>query len=176
MKSLILAIPLIAQLLNAGSITLLCQETMGIPVASYRSIRFVLPEHLSDSASLHGNISIRPDTSSVELILLHIDDYLRWKSNAGTVDTLEYLSISTGSFEMEIPGLGSYALVISNRGNYRPASITLDLEIFFAGSGETGDPLPAALRLALLLIMAGAAAIAVGSVLSKRFYRRKRIT
>ncbi|MCK4806036.1 MAG: hypothetical protein KAT09_00245 [Candidatus Aegiribacteria sp.] len=171
-----LAIPLVVHLLSAGSITLLWQETMEIPVAKYRTVRFTLPEHLSDSASLHGNISISPDTASVELILLHIDDYLRWRNNAGTIDTLEYMLVSTGPFEIEIPGLGSYALVISNRGNYRPASIILDLDAFFAGSGETGDPLPAALRLALLLAMAGTAVIAVGSVLSKYFYRRKHIT
>ncbi len=170
------AIPLFVHLLNAGSITLLRQETMEIPVAQYRTLRFVLPEHLSDSASLQGIVSISPDTASIELILLHIDDYIRWRSNTGIVDTLKYLSISTGTFEMEVPGLGSYALVISNRGNYRPASIILDLDVFFAGSGRTGDPLPAALRLALFLMMAGTAAIAVGSVLSKKFYRRKRIT
>lgn len=176
MKGFLLVIPVFVHLLNAGSITLLKQETMEIPVAQYRTVRFVLPQHLSDSASLQGTVSISPDTASIELILLHIDDYMRWRSNAGVVDTLEYLSISTGPFKVEIPGLGSYALVISNRGNYRPVSIILDIEAFFAGSGATGDPLPAALRLALLLMMAGTAAIAVGSVLSKKFNRRKRIT
>lgn len=176
MKILMVAILLVVHLLSAGSITLLRQEAMGIPVAKYRTVRFALPEHLSDSASLYGNLSISPDTASIELILLHIDDYQRWRNNAGTVDTLEYLSVSTGPFEMRIPGLGSYALVISNRGNYHPASIILDLDVSFAGSGETGDPLSAALRLALFLMMAGTVAIAVGSVLSKHFYRRKSIT
>ncbi|NOQ21193.1 MAG: hypothetical protein GQ565_00910 [Candidatus Aegiribacteria sp.] len=171
-----IAIALMVHLLNAGSITLLKRETMDIPVARYRTVRFALPEHLSDSASLRGIISISPDTASIELILLHIDDYMRWRGNTGTVDTLEYLSISTGPFEIEVPGLGSYALIVSNRGNYRPVSIVLDLDVFFAGSGKTGDPLPAALRLALFLMMTGTVAIAVGSVLSKYFYRRKHIT
>ncbi len=171
-----LAIPLVIGLLNAGSITLLKQETMYIPVAQYRAVRFVLPEHLSDSASLRGIISISPDTASIELILLHIDDYIRWRSSSGTVDTLKYISISSGPFEIEVPGLGSYALVVSNRGNYRPASLVLDLDVFFAGSGKTGDPLPVALRLALFLMMAGTAAIAVGSVLSRKFYGRKHKT
>ncbi len=176
MKILMLVIPLVAHLLNAGSITLLRQEATEIPVASYRTVRFVLPEHQSDSASLHGNVSINPDTACVELILLHIDDYLRWRYNAGAVDTLEYISVSAGPFEMGIPGFGSYALVISNRGNYRPSSIILDLEVFFTGSGETGDPLPAVLKLVLFLMMVGTVAVAVGSVLSKHLYRRKQIT
>jgi len=176
MKILMLVLPLVIGLLNAGSISLLAQETMDIPVAQYRTVRFVLPPHLSESASLHGVVSISPDTASVELILLHIDDYMRWRSGTGPVDTLQYLSISSGPFEIEVPGLGSYALVVSNRGNYRPASVILDLDLFFAGSGKTGDPLPAALRLALFLMMAGTAAIAVGSVLSRKFHRRKHIT
>ena len=176
MKILMLTIPLVIGLLNAGSITLLKQEAIDIPVAQYRAVRFALPEHLSDSASLRGIISISPDTASIELILLHIDDYIRWRSSTGAVDTLKYLSISSGPFEIDVPGLGSYALVVSNRGNYRPASIILDLDVFFAGSGKTGDPLPAALRLALFLMMAGTAAIALGSVLSRKFHRRKHIT
>lgn len=176
MKILMFAIPLVAHMLNAGSLTMLMQETMEVPVAQYRVVRFVLPEHLSDSASLQGYLYITPDSASVELILLHIDDYMRWKNNAGTVDTLEYLPAVTGQFEMEVPGLGSYALVISSRGNYHPISLILDLEVFFAGSGETGDPLPSALRLALYLMMAGTVAVAVGSVLSKKLHRRKRIT
>ena len=170
------AIPLVVQLLSAGSISLLNQEQMEIPVAQYRTVRFALPPHLSERASLRGIINITPDTASIELILLHIDDYMRWRGSTGTVDTLKYLSISSGPFEIEIPGLGSYALVVSNRGNYHPASVILDMDMFFAGSGKTGDPLPAALRLALFLMMAGTAAIAVGSVLSKNFHRRKRIT
>ncbi|MEN8209639.1 MAG: hypothetical protein ABFR50_10360 [Candidatus Fermentibacteria bacterium] len=171
-----LVLTLVTGLLNAGSNSLLMQETIEIPVAQYRTVRFSVPLHLSDSASLQGIISISPDTASIELILLHIDDYVRWRSNAGAVDTLNYLSTPSGPFEIPVPGLGSYALVISNRGNYRPASIMLDLDLFFAGTGTTGDPLPAALRLALFLMMAGTVAIAVGSVLSKKFYRRKHTT
>ncbi len=176
MKILMVTILLAAYLLNAGDLTLLRQETMEVPVAQYRAVRFALPEHLSDSASLKGHVCITPDSASVELILLHIDDYMRWRTNAGTVDTLEYMSGVTGQFEIEVPGLGSYALVISSRGNYHPVSLILDLEVFFAGSGETGDPLPSALRLALYLVMAGTVAVAVGSVLSKQFPRRKHIT
>ena len=176
MKNLMFAIPLFVHLLNAGSITLLEHEAMEIPVAQYRTVRFALPPNLSESASLQGFVSISPDTASIELILFHIDDYMRWRGNAGSIDSLKYLSISAGSFEMELPGLGSYSLVISNRGNYVPASIILDLDVFFAGSGKTGDPLPAALRLALFLMMVGTVAIAIGSVLSKHIHRRKSIT
>lgn len=161
---------------HAGSMTLLRQESLEIPVARYRAVNFVIPEHKSDSASLHGIIQINPDTASVELILLHIDDYLRWRNNTGPVDTLGFISVSSGSFELEIPGLGSYTLIVSNRGNYRPATVIIDMDVIFAGSGKTGDPLPSALRLALVLMMAGTVAVAVGSVLSKHLYRRKHVT
>ena len=159
--------------LAAGNRSFLHQETIDIPVAQYRTVNFALPPHLSDSASLYGTVSIIPDTASIELILLHIDDYFRWRENAGNVDTLWYTQLSSGSFEMGIPGLGSYSLVVSNRGNYHPVSLSMDLSISYAGRGGTGDPLPAALRLALLLLMVGACAVATGSVLSKYFYRRR---
>jgi hypothetical protein len=172
MKSFIPIIAIVTQALLAGDISLLQQETIEIPVAQYRTVRFALPEYQSLGASLRGTVNIYPDTASVEFILLHIDDYLRWRSSAGGVDTLDYVSTAAGSFVMGIPGLGSYALVVSNRGNFHPLTVTLDLEVLFEGSGATGDPLPSALRLALLLIMAGIAAIAIGSVLQKHSRRK----
>jgi len=174
MKSFIPVILLVVQLLQAGSLTLLQGETLDIPLTGYRSVRFAVPQHQSDGASLSGTILITPDTASVEMILLHIDDYLRWRANSEPVDTLQYIRQPSGRFQMGVPGLGSYALIISNRGDYRPASIVLDVDVHFAGSGRTGDPLPAALRIALLMMMAGAVAVAVGSVLSKHFYKRKK--
>lgn len=176
MRIFILSIPLMFHLLHAGSLVLLQQESLEIPIARYRTVRFALQEYQSDSASLNGTVQIYPDTASVELILFHIDDYLRWRNNAGTVDTLGCMSVSSGSFELEVPGLGSYALVVSNRGNYRTVTVILDINVIFTGTGKTGDPLPSALRLALVLMMAGTVAVAVGSVLSKHLYRRKHIT
>ncbi|MCD4776529.1 MAG: hypothetical protein K8S15_10845 [Candidatus Aegiribacteria sp.] len=176
MRYFVLAIPLTFNSLYAGSLALLRQESLEIPVARYRTVNFVLPEHKSDSASLIGTVQIFPDTASVELILLHVDDYLRWRNNVEPVDTLEFMSVSSGSFELEVPGLGSYSIIVSNRGNYRPVTVILDLDVTFAGAGKTGDPLPSALRLALVLMMAGTVAVAVGSVLSKYLYKRKHVT
>jgi hypothetical protein len=176
MKIFVLAIPIVFHLLNAGSMTLLRQETMEIPIARYRAISFVLPEYKSENARIHGTLQIIPDTASVELILLHEDDYLRWRNNTGPVDTLGFISVPSGSFDLEVPGLGSYAFIVGNKGNYRPVTVILDMEVIFAGTGNTGDPLPCALRIALVLMMAGAVAVAVGSVLSKHLYRRKHIT
>ncbi len=176
MKTSILVLTVTFHLLHAGSLTLLRQENMQIPVASYRTVRFVIQEYQSNDAILRGNISVDPDTSSIELILLHIDDYMRWRNNTGTVDTLCYKSISSGSFEMEVFGFGSYALVVSNRGNYCPVSVILDMKAVFSGSGRSGDPLPSALRIAVTMMMAATVVIAVGSVLSKRFAGRRRIT
>lgn len=176
MKIFILIIPFLFNLLHAGSMTLLRQETMEIPMARYRAISFVLPEYKSDRASLRGTVQTIPDTASVELILLHMDDYLRWSNDVGPVDTLGFITVSSGSFELEVPGLGSYVLVVSNRGNYLSATVILDMDVIFAGTGKTRDPLPSALRLALILMMAGTVAVAVGCVLSKHLYRRKHIT
>lgn len=176
MKTFILALALMVHLLHAGSLTLLRQENMQIPVAGYRTVRFVLQEYQSNDASLRGDITVSPDTASIELILLHIDDYMRWRNDTGTVDTLCYKSKSTGFFEMEVPGLGSYALVVSNRGNYCPVSVTIDMNATFSGSGKSGDPLPSAFRIAVAMIMVATAIIAVGSVLSKHFARRGHIT
>jgi len=176
MKIFILVIPILFHPLHAGSMALLRQETMEIPLARYRAIGFDLPEYKSDSACLRGTVRILPDTASIELILFHVDDYLRWSDNLEPVDTLWFISVPSGSFELEVPGLGSYVLVVSNRGNYLPATVILDMDVIFAGTGKTRDPLPYALRLALVLMMAGTVAVAVGSVLSKHLYKRKHIT
>ncbi len=174
MKKFILAIPIIACTLSAGNLSLLKQETVEIPVAHYRTVMFSLPAHQSEQANIAGSISIQPDTASIELILLHIDDYMRWRSHGGDVDTLAFERVSPGGFELEAPGLGSYALILSSRSNFHPVVIILDLEVHYSGTGETGDPLPAALRLALLVMMAGVIAIAAGSVLSGQFRKRTR--
>lgn len=176
MKIFMLLIPFLFHPLHAGSMTLLRQETMEIPIARYRAISFVLPEYKSDNASLHGTVRTIPDTVYVELILLHVDDYLRWSNGVGPIDTLGFITVSSGSFELKVPGLGSYVLIVSNRGNYLSATVILDMDVIFAGTGNTGDPLPSALRLALVLMMAGTVAVAVGCVLSKHLYRRKHIT
>lgn len=173
-KTLMLLLPAAAHLLFCGTIDLLQRESMELPVAQYRTVQFSVPEYQAEDAVLLGDLEVSPDTASLELILVHIDDYMRWERGAGQVDTLAYKRMGSGSFSMELPGLGDYVLVVSNRGNYRPAAAELDLVLDFSGSGDSGDPLPSAMRLALLLMMAGAVAFAIGSVLVNWMNRRKR--
>mgnify|MGYP006280358935 CR=1 FL=1 len=152
--------------LSAASFTLLEDDTLDIAVAQFRTVRFEVAEEMSLDASLTGTLDITPDTASVEMILLHIDDYQRWTEEQSGVDTLSYLSTGSGPFRMPLPGLGRYALVVSNRGNYSRLSVVTDIDILYTDTGP-GDPLPAALKFALLLIAAGAAAFAIGSVIVK---------
>ena len=174
MKRLLLLLAATAQVILCGSLRLLEREVMELPVAQYRTVQFSVPEYQSKDAFVKGFLDVSPDTVSLELILVHIDDYMRWERGLGQVDTLAWKRIRSGDFSMELPGLGSYVLVVSNRGNYRPATAVLDLVLNFSGSGDTGDPLPSALRLALLLMMAGVVAFAVGSVLVNYSNRRKK--
>lgn len=160
--------------LSGGSMSLLEQELVDISVGQYRSVSFTVSEYQADNTRFIGSIQITPDTASIELLLLHIDDYLRWRSNINDVDTLEYLLTSSGPIDMEIPAFGSLVLIISNRGNYEPTLALLDMEIHFDGSGNSGDPLPSALRLALIIIMAGAVAVVAGGVMAKTFSSHKR--
>lgn len=152
--------------LTAARFTLLESDSLDIPVARYRTVRFEVAEEMSLEASLTGSLDITPDTSSVELILLHIDDYQRWTEEQAGVDTLGYLETGPGQFRMPVPGLGRFALVVSNRGNYSRLSVVMDLDLQYTGT-DPGDPLPAALKFALLLIALGAAAFAIGSVIVK---------
>lgn len=161
-------------MLFCGALNLLQRERMELPVAQYRTVQFSVPEYQAEDAVLLGDLEVSPDTTSLELILVHIDDYMRWEKGIGPVDTLALKQMSSGDFSMELPGLGDYVLVVSNRGNYRPATVVLDLVLDFSGSGDTGDPLPSAMRLALLLMMAGAVAFAIGSVMVNFLNRRKR--
>ena len=175
MKTFPIIILLAVPILYGGSIFLIGTEDLQISVGQYRSVRFALQEYQADSARLYGSIMVFPDTSSVELLLFHTDDYMRWRNNSVGVDTLDCLRTSSGEYEMRINGFGSLVLVISNRGNYQPVTVSFDIKVLFTGSGESGDPLPSALRIALFLMMVGVIAIAVGGVITKYvFAYRKR--
>ena len=154
--------------------SLIEKENMHISVGQYRAIRFALQEYQADSARLTGSMQVIPDSSTVELLLFHVDDYLRWRNSGTDVDTLDYLSASSGELNMNISGFGSIILVISNRGNYQPVVVSIDLSVLFRGSGESGDPLPAALRTALFVMMMGVIAVAVGGVITKHVITRKK--
>jgi hypothetical protein len=170
MKTLLIVVAAFSGLLESAGYTLMESDTLEIPVAQYRTVRFEVTPEMSEEAGLAGSLLIDPDTASVEIILFHIDDYLRWSEDVGPVDTLAYIVTSSGQFRIDLPGLGQYALVVSNRGNYRPAAVIMSMDLIYRDSGQS-DPLPAAMKLALLLIVLGAAAFAIGSVMVK--FRRK---
>lgn len=176
MKSFPVIILFLVSLLYGGSMSLVETEDIHISVGQYISVRFALQEYQADSSRLSGSIQVIPDTSSVELLLFHVDDYLRWKNSGVDVDTLDCLSTSSGEFDMNISGFGSIVLVISNRGNYQPVTVSIDLEVLFRGSGESGDPLPSALKTALFVMMMGVIAVAVGGVITKHVITRKKRT
>lgn len=172
-KNLFLIAALAACPLTAARFTLLEGDTLDIPLARYRTVRFEVAEEMSLETSLTGSLDITPDTASVELILLHMDDYQRWTEDQAEVDTLEYLATGPGPFRIPVPGLGRFALVVSNRGNSSRLSVVLHLDLQYTGTGP-GDPLPAALKFALLLIALGAAAFAIGSVIVKMSRRPRK--
>lgn len=163
-KTLILPLALMAGLAFSGEYTLMLPDTLEIPVARYRAVRFEVLPDMAEGSALEGRLEVLPDTTEVELILLHVDDYQRWTSGGAGVDTLAFQRRTSGDFSMGVPGLGRYALVISNRGNYRPATVVMEMNLVFAGGGS-GDPLPSALKFALLVIALGVAAFALGSVI-----------
>jgi len=176
MRAWITSIPilLLSSPAAAGTSRLLEARTVTVPVAGYRTVAFSVPMSQSEGTRLSGDISIDPDTASVELLLLHIDDYLRWRSYAGSVDTLDYVQSVSGSFSLSVPGPGDYQLLLSNRGNYSPVEITVQLQLVYSGTGHSGDPLPSAMRLALLIMMAGVMAYALGSVIARYLWKRRR--
>ncbi|MCD4847554.1 MAG: hypothetical protein K8R76_05125 [Candidatus Aegiribacteria sp.] len=174
MKTFPIIILLAVSILYGGHFSLIETEDLHISVGQYRSVRFALQEYQADSSRLSVSIDILPDTSSVELLLFHTDDYMRWRNNSGNVDTLDYVSSSSGEFDMRINGFGSLVLIISNRGNFQPVTVSFDIEVLFAGSGESGDPLPSALRIALFLMMVGVIAIAVGGVITKHIITHRK--
>ncbi len=140
-------------------------EILEIPVACYRAIFFRVPADKSDQPVLSGRLAIFPDTSFVELILMHIDDYAGWTGLPGreAVDTISYARVSGEDFRMNAASLGDYVLVICNRTNYLPVTVRMDLDLLFRGPGS-GDPLPSAVGMAMLVVLLGvsvATAIAI---------------
>lgn len=163
-----------AGLSQGGGFTLIEEDSIALGVGSYRTVRFSLQEYHSDSSRIVGILGIEPDTTKIELLLFHLDDYGRWTEYNPGVDTLSSSRNGSGPVELEVPGFGWLVLVLSNRGNYHPAMLSCSLGIEYSGPGVTGDPLPSALRLALLLMMCGAVAIAIGGAIAGIVSRRKR--
>jgi hypothetical protein len=171
---LILLLLSLAPGLVAGSFVLLEGDTLDLDVGRFRGVNFTLQEYESDGAELAGSLCISPDTATVELLLMHQDDFSRWAAGLPPVDTLAFARVGSGPFRIEIPRFGWLVLVMSNRGNISPVSIGYDMHVTFRGPRSPGDPLPSALKL-LLLMMTGAVVIAVaGGVIAKELSVRRR--
>jgi len=154
---------LLSAWLQAGSVPLLA-DTLDLSVGQYRYISFRINEAQGREATISGTILVTPDTAMVEYILLTSDGFRRWSSGTET-DTLAFLTTSSGDFRLDVPGFGDHVLLVSNRGNYHPVSVSITAELSFLGDGIRYNNLPMAFQLMLVLLAGGvviaAAALAV---------------
>lgn len=163
MTRIIFSVLLFSAWLQAGSVPLLA-DTLELSVGQYRSISFRINEAQGREATISGNIRITPDTARVEYILLTSDGFRRWSSGIQT-DTLAFLTTSSGEFQLGAPDFGDYVLLVSNRGNFHPVSVSIVADLSFLGDGIRYNNLPMAFQLMLVLLAGGvviaAAALAV---------------
>lgn len=149
--------------LQAGSVPLLA-DTLDLSVGQYRYISFRVNEAQGREATISGTIRIIPDTARVEYILLTSEGFQRWSSGI-EADTLAFLTTSSGAFQMGVPDFGDHVLLVSNRGNFHPVSVSITAELRFLGDGIRYNNLPMAFQLMLALLAVGvvvaAAALAV---------------
>ncbi len=149
--------------LQAGSVPLLA-DTLELSVGQYRYISFRVDEAQGREATISGTIRIIPDTARVEYILLTSDGFQRWSSGI-EADTLAFLTASSGDFRLGVPDFGDHVLLVSNRGNFHPVSVSITAELSFLGEGIRYNNLPMAFQLMLALLAGGvviaAAALAV---------------
>jgi hypothetical protein len=149
--------------LQAGSVPLLA-DTLDLSVGQYRYISFRVNEAQGREATISGTIRITPDTARVEYILLTSEGFQRWSSGI-EADTLAFLTTSSGDFQLGVPDFGDHVLLVSNRGNFHPVSVSITAELRFLGDGIRYNNLPMAFQLMLVLLAVGvvvaAAALAV---------------
>lgn len=161
-------------LLIAGGFLLLDTDSLELDVGSYRAVSFTLQEHQAAGARIEGALLTDPDSVLVEFLLMHQDDYARWTSGGSPVDTLSELRTGSGPVGMDLPGFGSLVLVMSSRGNMMRTQLACSLSISFIGPTVQSDPLPAALKMLLLLMTVGVVAAALGGVLIREVQHRRR--
>jgi hypothetical protein len=171
---MILAVLSLAPGLGAGSFVLLPEDTLDINVGSFRGVRFSLEEHEAVGAEMTGSLCISPDTASVELLVMHQDDYVRWAAGLSPVDTLAFARFASGPFRLALPRFGYLMLVISNRGNLSPVRIGFHLDVTFRGPRAPYDPLSSALKLLLLMATVAVIAAVAGGVIVKELSIRRR--
>jgi hypothetical protein len=143
----------------AGSAGLL-DDTLDISVGQYRYVSFRVQPAQTDSACIRGSISVSPDTAGIEILLFHIDDFIRWRRSGADTDSLFYARTTAGEVSIPVDDCGDFYLVLSNRGNMTPVTVVARFDLVFSGSGTEYDSLEIALNLALIL-MAAAAVIAL---------------
>ncbi len=151
MKQLPFALLLFAVLSYAGSITLL-DDTLEISVGQYRYISFRVQPTQLDHAVISGHVKIVSDAIPLEVMLFHVDDFVRWRSLDLDVDTLFYQRTESGDLSIPIFSFGHYYLVLSNRGNLVPITVAATFDFLFEGSGIEYDPLEIALKMAVFLM------------------------
>jgi hypothetical protein len=173
MKLLIAIVLGTAAVVTAGSTELL-DDTLDISVGQYRYVSFRVQPAQADSTVIRGSITTRPDTAALEVLLFHVDDFIRWRSHGTDTDTLFYSSAVSGNLSIPVDGSGDYYLVLSNRGNMTPVSVAASITLVFEGSGVEYDSLKMALDLALLLMAVSAIVVLV--VRTTGMVRKKRKT
>lgn|GEM_PF-522788 len=152
----ILSVSLLSLSLVAGTQGMLT-GSFDIPVGDYRYVLFGLNEPQKDSARVEGTIGVSPDTLELEVLLFHVDDFNRWVSDQGNVDTLFVARVRSGPLTVPVPGFGDFVMVMSNRGNWQAAHVDAALELSYAGSGAGQNQLVDASK--IVLVMMGAAAL-----------------
>jgi hypothetical protein len=155
MKPLPITVLICCGAVLAGSTGLL-DDTLDISVGQYRYVSFRVQPSQADSAFISGSVSITPDTASLEILLFHIDDFIRWRRSGADTDTLCHARSRSGEVGMPVGDCGDYYLVLSNRGNMSPVRVDARFDLVFRGSGAEYDTLKVALDLALVLMVAAA--------------------
>jgi len=166
---------LLAAAVAAGDFVLLEGDVLDLDVGGFRTVGFSLQEYQADGAAIEGTLDVRPDTASVELLLMHRDDFERWMRGLSPVDTLASARTTGGPLRLELPRFGALVLVVSNRGNLSAVSVGCLLDVVWRGPEGPGDPLPSALKLLIAMTHAAVTiAVTAGLIVREASARKRR--
>ena len=160
MKQLLVVLLVFAALSSAGRITLL-DDTLEISVGQYRYISFRVQPTQADQTVVSGLVDVFTDSIHLEIMLFHVDDFVRWRTRVQDVDTLFFQHMESGDLSIPISSFGHYYIVLSNRGNLVPVTVAVSFDLLFEGSGIEYDPLDMALKIAVFLMAITAVAILI---------------
>lgn len=159
-----LSVLIVLAAVQAGTVPVIDHD-LDIPVGQYRYVSIPVQQAQEQEARLEGELEVAPDSLQVELLLIWEYQLPAWTGLQPGIDTLHYARMGTGRVEIPLQGFGRYALIVSNRGNYAPASVHARLSLLFRGEGRVYDPLQTALYIALaLMAVAGIVALVVVAV------------